>query len=278
MSSDCLEKYARLKHILQEMRRVLVAYSGGVDSTFLLHSAVQALGAENTIAVIARSPLRSAAEHADAIALTRSLGVVCMALDIDELSDPKVAGNSPDRCYHCKRKLFSQLREVAHIQEITWIIEGSNADDAAQYRPGKKALQELGIRSPLAEAQLTKNEVRRLSQEQGLPTWDKPANACFATRIPYGEPLSLQVLSMIEQGENFLHEEGFELIRIRSYRGLARIEVLPDEIERFLKSDLRTRVIQKLKELGFRYICLDLEGYRSGSMDEVLPDAILRAG
>jgi uncharacterized protein len=263
------KKLKTLEHILHDMQGVVVAFSGGVDSTFLLNVAHTVLG-ENAYAVTAQSPTFPAHELKQAKEYARSLGVNYRIIKTDELSSDKFINNPPERCYYCKKELFSTLLKMARSQDIPWVADGSNKDDAKDYRPGMRAVKELGIRQPLFEAGLYKDEIRALSKKLKLPTWDKPAYACLSSRLPYGESITLDKLQQIERAEKFLQGLGFSQVRVRHYQNMARIEVLPEEIGRFLKQDLRTKVAAKLQKLGYQYVTLDLQGYRTGSMNEVL--------
>lgn len=260
-------KLHKLRVILAEMGSALVAYSGGADSTFLLGVALDALG-EKALAVTARAPIFLASELAAAEAMAHRLGARHLFVEVGLLDDPLLSSNPPDRCYLCKRALFSRFKALAEEHGLRAVVEGSNYDDLGQHRPGLRALRELGIRSPLTEAGLTKAEIRALSREMGLPTWDKPAQACLATRFPYGERLTLEKLERVEKAEEFLRSLGFGQLRVRSHGPLARIEVPGEDRARLLKS--ATPIVARLKELGYTYVTLDLEGYRSGSMDELL--------
>ena len=260
-------KLRKLKSILAGMGGVLVAYSGGADSTFLLKVALDALG-ENVLAVTARSPIFPASELAAAEEMAYQLGARYPFAEMDILDDPRFSSNPPDRCYICKRALFSRLKELAAEHGFE-VADGSNHDDLDKYRPGLRALRELGVKSPLAEAGLTKVEVRTLSREMGLPTWDKPAQTCLATRFPYGERLTLEKLRRVEEAEEFLRSLGLRQMRVRSHDALARIEV-PREDTAGLLSKMAPEIVDKLKGLGYTYVTLDLEGYRTGSMDEVI--------
>ena len=260
-------KLGQLKDILAGMEGVLVAYSGGADSTFLLKVALGALG-DNVLAVTAKAPIFPASELATAEEMAHRLGAQHLFVEIGLLEDPRFASNPPDRCYLCKRALFSRLKELAEDRGFE-VADGSNSDDLGEHRPGLRALQELGVRSPLAEAGLTKAEIRLISKGMGLPTWDKPPQTCLATRFPYGECLTLEKLRRVEEAEGFLHSLGLRQLRVRSHGPLARIEV-PREDMAHLLSETPSRIVDKLKELGYTYVTLDLEGYRSGSMDEVL--------
>src|SRR4030042_3460065 len=270
MSSELKNKTQQLKEIFQSMGKVLVAFSGGADSTLLLRVAQDTLGDRNVFAVTARSPLYPERECAGVKKLVETLGVRHRLIESNELKIPGFAGNPPDRCYHCKGKLFRELLEIAEEESIPFIVEGSTLDDDKDHRPGRMAIQELGIRSPLKEALFTKIEVRELSKELGLPTWDKPSFACLASRFPYGEEITEQGLRMVDEAEDFLFGLGFKQVRVRHYGSLARIEILKEEMSRLMDGSLREKVVSYLKGVGYRYITLDLQGFRTGSMNEVL--------
>ena len=264
------EKFGRLKGIFQSMGKVLVAFSGGADSTLLLRVAQDTLGDRNVFAVTARSPLYPERECAGVKKLVQTLGVRHRLIESNELKIPGFSGNPPDRCYHCKGKLFRELLEIAKEESIPFIVEGSTLDDDKDHRPGRKAIQELGIRSPLKEALFTKIEVRELSKELGISTWNKPSFACLASRFPYGEEITERGLRMVDEAEDFLFGLGFKQVRVRHYGSLARIEILNEEMSRFMDGLLREKVVSHLKGVGYRYITLDLQGFRTGSMNEVL--------
>ncbi len=263
------EKFRRLKEILSPLGSVLVAYSGGVDSTFLLKLCQDTLEGK-VLAVTANSPTYPSAELAKTVEVAKSLSVRHRLIETKELENPNFVANSPDRCYHCKLELFGRLKQIAQEEEIRNIVDGSNYDDLKDFRPGRRAAAELGVRHPLQEAQLTKDEIRALSKEMGLPTWDKPSLACLASRFPYGTPITKQSLLVVEEAEAFLHSLGIGQLRLRHYDKTARIEVEPQEMHLLLQESNRKRIVARLRELGYRYVTLDLAGYRSGSMNEGL--------
>lgn len=259
-------KLNRLKEIMAGMESVLVAYSGGVDSTFLLKVASDVLGAK-ALAVIGDSSTLPSEEKQQAIEIAEKLNVRYQVIESREISNPDFAMNSKDRCYWCKSELFSKLREIADREHIKYVVDGSNADDRSDFRPGARAAREYGVRSPLQEAGLTKDEIRKLSCDMGLPTWDKPSMACLSSRIPYGEEITEDKLEKVEKAERILKSLGFKQVRVRHYNETARLEVAESDIPRLAEPDLRKEIVAGLKAVGYRYIALDLEGYRTGSMN-----------
>jgi uncharacterized protein len=263
------EKLENLKNIVKELKSVLIAFSGGVDSTCLLKIALETLGPDKVKAVTAVSETYPQAELENAQKLAQALGVNHTTITTNELKIPAFAQNQPDRCYHCKKELFTQLHQIAEKDGLLQVADGSNADDLKDYRPGRQAAEELGVRSPLAEAELTKEEVRSLARQLNLPNWNKPSFACLASRFPYGSSITPQALKQVEKGEAYLKKLGFSQVRLRVHDKVARIELEKEEIDRLASKNLRHEIVQSLKALGFQYIAVDLEGYRSGSLNPV---------
>jgi pyridinium-3,5-biscarboxylic acid mononucleotide sulfurtransferase len=264
----------KLDHLIRHissLERVLVAYSGGVDSSYLLAVCIDHLGADQILAVTFDSPLLPRDELAAAEALARELGAPHLVVRHDELADPAITANRPDRCYHCKRSRLLALRELAAERGFAHILDGENADDAGDYRPGARAAAELGVVAPLAEAGLTKGEIRVLSRRRGLPTWDRPAQACLASRFPYGTPLTVAGLARVEAAERFLAQQlGLTGFRVRDHHPVARLEVAPDQIAGLAPPEVRGPVVAGLRELGYLYVTLDLAGYRTGSLNDAI--------
>jgi uncharacterized protein len=266
---DLASKANSLRKILREMGRILLAFSGGVDSAFLLKIAYEEL-VENVLAVTAVSPIHPTEDYESACRIARSFKIKHMVIETNELKNPNFWSNPPDRCYFCKKELFQTLQAIARQKNIAFVIDASTIDDLSDFRPGRTAAQEEGIRSPLIEARFTKKEIRTLSQEMGLPTWNKPSMACLASRFPYGEFISLEKINRVARAENFLRDFGFSQVRVRSHDKLARIEVDAEDIQKLTNPELREKIINELKHLGFIYVTIDLEGYRTGSQNEVL--------
>jgi uncharacterized protein len=262
-------KLQKLRKILRNEGKVLVAFSGGVDSTLLLRVASEVLG-KNVLAVIATSETYPQKEVRAARLLALRLGVDHLVVKTRELENPAFVQNSPLRCYYCKQELFSRLKKIAEERSIPSILDGSNYDDRSDYRPGSKAAKELGIRSPLREAGLTKAEIRALSKASGLPTWDKPSLACLASRFPYDTPIKRKSLVQVGKAEDILREIGLTQVRVRHHGEIARIEVKPAEFGKIMAEKTREKISRHLKKLGYTYVTLDLEGYRTGSLNEPL--------
>jgi uncharacterized protein len=263
-------KLERMESILRELKRVVVAFSGGVDSTFVLKAACEALGVENVLAVTGRSDSVPVAALAEASDLARSMGVRHLVIDTREFDDPRYRANPENRCYFCKTELYTRLGAIAAEHGLLAAVNGVNADDLGDFRPGLKAASEHGVRAPAAEAGLTKAEIRELSRRMGLPTHDKPASPCLSSRVQYGEEITPDKLRMIERAEQSLHEMGFRECRVRHHHNLARIEVPPERVDDLLQRDIRARIDAAFRDIGYTYVTLDLRGFRSGSMNEVI--------
>ena len=261
------DKHRKLKEYLSELGSVAVAFSSGVDSTFLLRTAHEVLG-DNVIAVTARSCSFPGRELKEAEEFCISEGIRHIIIESEELAIEGFKQNPRNRCYLCKKELFSKMIQAAKEEGIKFVAEGSNLDDNGDYRPGLKAIAELGIKSPLREAGLTKDDIRALSKEMGLKTWDKPSFACLASRFVYGETITEEKLAMVDKAEQLLLDLGFRQVRVRIHGDIARIEILPAEFSKLMEDAVRDKVNSTLKNLGFSYVAMDLEGYRSGSMNE----------
>lgn len=260
------KKIIKLKDILGSMGKVLIAFSGGVDSAFLLYTARDTLGRENVLAVIAESPTYPESEVRDAVEMCETLGVKRKVIKTDEFSDENFVSNPKERCYFCKKELFTKLLEIARQNNIPFVLDGSNYDDKSDFRPGTKAKKELGVKSPLMDLGFTKQDIREHSKEMGLPTWDKPSYACLASRIPYGTRITEGILANIREGEEFLKSLGFRQVRVRHHGHIVRIEL----DKPVLDEEQMNNISQKFEDLGYTYVTLDLKGYRTGSMNEVL--------
>ena len=270
LSETTSAKYKHLQLVIRQMGSLAIGYSGGVDSTLLLKVAVDVLGA-NALAMIGRSETYPTREFEEAVALAQQLNARCIVVDTEETDVMKFKENPPDRCYYCKTELFGKLDAIARQEGIAWIADGTITDDIGDFRPGMRAKSEKNVRSPLLEAGLSKTEVREISRHLGLPTWDKPAFACLSSRFPYGMGITKEHLVRVDSAETLLRDLGFRSFRVRFHdERTARIEVGKSEVGRLLESDVREHILSRLKNLGFTYVTIDLEGYRSGSMNEVL--------
>jgi uncharacterized protein len=265
-------KYKLLQEKLKDAGKVVVAYSGGVDSTFLLKAAVGTLGADNVLACVGVSASLAKSQYEQAIECAKIIGAKIEEVALDEVSDAKYAANKADRCFHCKARLYGILNEIAKERGFNCVICGSNLDDKDDFRPGNRAAKVFGVRCPLMEAELTKEDIRQLSRQMNLPTADVPASPCLASRISYGLEVTEGRLKQIEEAEDFLRELGLAEFRVRHHDTVARIEAHSDDMEKVTNEPNRSKIVEKLKSLGFKFVTVDLQGFRSGSLNIVLSE------
>ena len=264
---DVASREARLRASLADLGSAVVAFSGGADSAYLAWVATEVLG-DRVLCVTAESPSYPARHRELAMRVAHMFGLRHEFIVTAEMENPAYRANEPDRCYHCKHELFTQLTALARARGLTAVLDGANADDRGDYRPGRAAAREFGVISPLDAADLSKEQIRELSRRAGLPTWDEPASACLSSRIPYHSSVSAEKLRMIEQAEDVIHGLGFRTCRVRHHEDLARIELGPDDFARAIHGSARETMVRELKALGYRYVTLDLQGYRTGSLNE----------
>lgn len=263
------DKEERLREIFRELDSVIVAYSGGVDSSYVAYVANAELG-PRAVCITGQSASLPEYQRAEIDSVVQKFGFQHEVIQTEELENPGYSANNPDRCFFCKDELYTKLESVALTRGIKSIVDGSTVDDLGDYRPGRRAASQHAVRSPLIEAGLTKSEVRELSQRATLPTWDKPASPCLSSRIAYGTTVTIERLNKVDRGEEILREFGFREFRVRHHDQLVRIEIAPAEMDRVLRKDLIDELARRFRQLGFKYVTLDLEGFRSGSMNEVL--------
>ncbi len=275
MRHTLAEKNHHLKRIVADSKSAVVAFSGGIDSTFLLAVCAEVLEGR-VLAVTAESEIMPRHELVQARELTRRLGVAHVIVESNDLDIDGFADNPPDRCYLCKKERFTKMRKIAAKKGFVSVFDGSNIDDLDDFRPGMKAVRELGVRSPLAAAGLGKADIRMLSKSLGLTTWDQPAAACLASRIPYDTRITRSILARIENAEAFLRQQGMRVFRVRHHDDIARLELGEEEMRQLFENQLKDRIRHYFLTLGYRYVVMDLGGYRTGSLNEVLPESILK--
>jgi uncharacterized protein len=270
MRTELAEKQGVLFSLLRDMDRVIVAFSGGADSAYLAWAAQQVLG-DRMLAITADSASLPESHKREAEDFVRRFGLRHEYVETYEFDNPDYVRNSPDRCFHCKDELFTRLAAICRERGVENVVYGVNVDDLGDFRPGQQAARNHGVKAPLVDAGLTKAEIRELSRQAGLPTWDRPASACLSSRIPYGTAVTKENVKLVERGEEALQKLGFRQFRVRFHGEIVRIEIAPEELERALNLDMARTLTRIFKDLGFRYVTLDLEGYRQGSLNEVLP-------